>query len=282
MRVPASGVGVPPVLNVAFDELPAGGADQVAAIDVRSREAQGHHVLELVTESERAARLIVRGAGPEPARQRLVEQPPVHQDVERIVRRVDLDRAENVLPGTLDLLERCERGGDRTVLPDQAECGFTVVALPEQEDHLPRLAGLELDRGVQRGAGIEAGAEGVRQHAASERGRPRDRTVTAEELHPIAGRGAQTAGVCERHALRETPGCRDSGPAPPTTRRRIRSSPAAARGVAGAQGPLVVAEDGEPSRSTALVRQRQQREPHRLRACTKIASSCRMPCSRWT
>ena len=70
---------VPPVLDVAFDELPAGRAEQVLAREVGPREQQRHHVLQLVAEAEGAAGLVVAGAGPQPAADVLVQQPAVHQ-----------------------------------------------------------------------------------------------------------------------------------------------------------------------------------------------------------
>ena len=97
----AAGRLVPPVLHVAFDELPAGGAQQVLARQVRPRQQQRHHVLQLIAEAEGAARLVVAGARPEPAADGLIEQPAVHQHVERIVRRAHLDRVERAVPRRL-------------------------------------------------------------------------------------------------------------------------------------------------------------------------------------
>ena len=70
VRMPAAGRLVPPVLHVALDELPAGGAQQVLARELGPREQQRHHVLQLVAEAEGAAGLVVAGARPEPAGER--------------------------------------------------------------------------------------------------------------------------------------------------------------------------------------------------------------------
>ena len=52
------------------------------ARDLRTRNAERHHVLQLVTEAISAARLIEAGPSPYPATQNLIGQPAVHQDVE--------------------------------------------------------------------------------------------------------------------------------------------------------------------------------------------------------
>ena len=98
---------VPPVLDVALDELAGGRAQQVLAREVRARERQRHHVLELVAEAERSARLVVAGARPHAAAQVLVEQPAVHQQVERVVRSAHLDGVERPVPARLTASERC-------------------------------------------------------------------------------------------------------------------------------------------------------------------------------
>ena len=85
---------MPPVLDVALHELAGRGAQEVLAREVRPATRERHDVLELVAEAVGAARLVEGGARPEPARQRLVEQPAVEQDVHRAVGRRDLDRAD--------------------------------------------------------------------------------------------------------------------------------------------------------------------------------------------
>src|SRR5207247_10365961 len=68
---------VPPVLDVALDELPGGGSAQVVACDVAPGDGERHHVLELIAEAVGAAGLIEGRAGPDAAGERLVEEPPV-------------------------------------------------------------------------------------------------------------------------------------------------------------------------------------------------------------
>ena len=54
------------MLHVAFDELPAGGDQQMLAQQLRSREREGHHILQLIAKAERPARLIEARPCPQP------------------------------------------------------------------------------------------------------------------------------------------------------------------------------------------------------------------------
>ena len=92
-----SGMRQPPMLNVAFDELPGGGAQEMAPRLVRRGEGQRHAVLKLVAEAVGAARLIEGGARQDAAGERLIEQPAVQHDVHGAVGRLDLDRARAML-----------------------------------------------------------------------------------------------------------------------------------------------------------------------------------------
>ena len=89
---------VPPVLDVAFHELPPGSPQDVFARQVRSREQQRHHVLQLIAEPERAAGLIVATPRPQPATDGLVEQPPVGQRIEGVVRCSNVDGVQYAVP----------------------------------------------------------------------------------------------------------------------------------------------------------------------------------------
>ena len=121
-----------------FDELPARGAEQVLARQIGPREGQRHHVLQLVAEAERAAGLVVAAARPEPAAHRLIEQPAVHQRVERIVGRPHLDRVERVVPRRVHPRAR-GRGRVRRVRDGRSAAGRgrDRSPSPEQEDELP-------------------------------------------------------------------------------------------------------------------------------------------------
>ncbi len=94
----ASTLRMPPVLDVALDELAGGGAQDVLARHRGLRIHERHDVLQLVAESVRAARLIECRARPHAARERLVERPAIHHRVERGLRRADADDREPPLP----------------------------------------------------------------------------------------------------------------------------------------------------------------------------------------
>ena len=102
----ATGRGMPPVLDVALDELTCRGSKQVLAGELTLRHDQGDHVLELVAESVRAARLVERRPRPEPAGEGLVHEPAVEHDVQRTVRCSNLDRCLDVVPRAPDLAQR--------------------------------------------------------------------------------------------------------------------------------------------------------------------------------
>ena len=84
---PAARGFVPPVLDVALDELASRSAEDVIARERRLAEEQRHHILQLIAKAIRAAGLIVPGARPQPAAHVLVQQPAIDQGIERVVRR---------------------------------------------------------------------------------------------------------------------------------------------------------------------------------------------------
>ena len=62
----AARVGVPPMLDVAFDELASRTAQDVLPVEGGSREPEGHYILELVAEAVRSPRLVEPRASPHP------------------------------------------------------------------------------------------------------------------------------------------------------------------------------------------------------------------------
>ncbi len=90
--------GQPPMLQIALDELPPSGAQQMLSCKVRPRDGERHSVLQLIAKSVGAAGLIESRSRPDAACKRLIEHPAVENDVQGSVRRFHLDRAENLLP----------------------------------------------------------------------------------------------------------------------------------------------------------------------------------------
>ena len=71
------------MLDVALDELPRGGAQEVLAREVGPREDERQDVLQLVAEAEGAAGLVVARSAPRGgSASAWYSEPAVHEDVE--------------------------------------------------------------------------------------------------------------------------------------------------------------------------------------------------------
>ena len=198
-RAPAARL-VPPVLDVALDELAAGRPQQVLAREVGPDERERHHVLELVAEAEGAARLVVAGSRPQPAAQVLVEEPAVHQEVEGIVRRAHLHRIERLVPRPAHGVERFSAAAAEPWRTTSSRAAAASCACPSRNTSTRVSPGSSVTDDVQRRTGVEARAEAAGERLAGERRRPRQRAVAAEERRPVARRRAQgLAGVGEGH-----------------------------------------------------------------------------------
>ena len=164
---------VPPVLDVALDELARGRAQDLRASEVGPRQRQRQHVLQLIAKPEGAAGLVVAAARPQPAGHRLIEQPSVHQEIERVIGRADLDGLQNRLPRAL---RRRQRGLGRA--PVRGGCR-TAHARPSR-----RAPGRAPARSV-----ASARAPGRSRHAArrTDRDRHRNRLPAPRSPAPPAG-----------------------------------------------------------------------------------------------
>ena len=177
---------MPPVLDVALRELVRRGPQEVLPGELALRGQQGDDVLELVAEPVCAAGLVERGPRPEPAGQRLVEEPPVEHDVHRAVGRPDLDRALDIVP-----VPRPRRAGwprGRPIRPRRMRSAGSVpgIRLAEQDQDLGLCAGGELDAGLQGGARIQTGAHrSLEPGSAVQAGGSIRAAVAPEELGPI-------------------------------------------------------------------------------------------------
>src|ERR1019366_227397 len=158
----AAARGGPPVLNVALHELARRRPEEMLAGEVGPREHERQDVLELVAEAVRPARLVVAGARPEAAGEVLVEEPPVHEQVEGVVGRRDPDGAERLFPERLHGGELGLCRGDAAgsgVAPEESAGLVEVAPLAEEEHDAPRLARQEVQTHLQCRARIEARAE---------------------------------------------------------------------------------------------------------------------------
>ena len=74
---------MPPMLRIAFGELACRRHQNVFPSNLWRGVQKRHGILQLIAESESSARLIQRGPAPEPATQRLIQQPAVQEMVSR-------------------------------------------------------------------------------------------------------------------------------------------------------------------------------------------------------
>jgi hypothetical protein len=132
------------VLHVALDKLPRRRVDDVRARELRRGKDQREHVLQLIAEAERAARLIKGRSTPDAAGQALVERPAVHHQVERAIGRLHGQRVEDAVPEAARLANRFVRGAGLPVLLHQRARRLGVGRVAEQADQGPRRARLEL------------------------------------------------------------------------------------------------------------------------------------------
>src|SRR4030095_4173647 len=120
-------------------------------------------VLQLIAEAEGAPGLVVAGPRPQTAADRLVEQPAIHDQVERVVRRADLDDVEVFVPRAPDRRQACIGRLHATVPLDEIARALKIDAVTQQKHDAARYGGREREHTLQCGARIEAGAESLRE-----------------------------------------------------------------------------------------------------------------------
>ena len=164
VRVPRPARRMPPVLDVAFDELPRRGQQQMRAAEIRPRVEQRQHVLQLIAEAERAARLVRAAPRPDAAAERLIQQPAIHDQVERVVRRAGPGSRRACRPRT----RAARRATSSTSLEPRRSAAArstacaAVASLAQHERDASRLARRDLDGDLQRSARVEARRRFVR------------------------------------------------------------------------------------------------------------------------
>ena len=181
-----AGMGQPPMLIIALDELPAGGPQEMLADERRPGDRHRHPVLELVAESIGATRLVEGRARHDTAGERLIEQPAVQHHIHGGVGRLHLDGAEDVIPFLDHLFQgRVEIGAP--VAHDQGDGLGPGRRLAEKEDDLRRGVGRQIDLGLQHGTGIHSrtGPIGERRVAGEGGGIVRP-AVPPEEFRAVA------------------------------------------------------------------------------------------------
>ena len=157
---------------------------------LRLRHAERHNVLELVAKAVSAACLVARRSRPHPARECLVQQPAVEQNVHRTIGRPHLNRAEDVIPKPGHRAQyRVEIGG--SVARDQGErfAPWSMLHRERRRSRPPR-SGASSSWAWRAPHGsrpaptrLESGV------AAFQCGRMIERAVAPEKLRPVTGPG---------------------------------------------------------------------------------------------
>src|ERR1051325_1898530 len=194
---------MPPMLDVALQELPRSGGEDMAPREFRGGIQERHRVLQLIAKSEGAARLVERGATPEPATQRLVKQPAIQQQVRRSQGSANLEDSEHRVPVSTRCLQRSLYAFTAPVAADNRAHVFQGFRLAEQENNLSVPPGVDVHGKLKSGRGIEAGSDSILQTHSLERGRAGHRAVAPQELRAIARIGNRARTHCrERYVAR--------------------------------------------------------------------------------
>ena len=209
---------MPPVLHVPFDELSGRGQQQLSAQQLRSAGCERHRILQLIAETECATGLIEAGACPQATRERLVQQPTIHQHVEQRIGRGDGNRVEQRVPmrtaaalATFDIEQRGAR--------QRARC-VAGAAVAEHERAFARLSRLDGQRRRDHRARVEARtdalAEFVWNHAPA---------GGVEQFATIAGPVVRRCIGAVSNGSRRTPCCLRSPRSRRIASRTTRSTP---------------------------------------------------------
>src|SRR5438094_18937 len=176
---------MPPVLHIAFGKLARRAAQKVLAYKRRLGMNQRHHLLQLIAEPERPARLVERVTPPQSARQDLVHQPPVGQDIEGSVGRFYLYCAEHLRPVLSNRFESAVRGSAAPALHEISDLR-DAAAGGEAEDDLPRLPSGQSEWHVDGGARILRRAQGAGEARPRHRSWIAQRAISPQEFSTIA------------------------------------------------------------------------------------------------
>src|SRR5580658_369607 len=119
------------------------------------RHSQSEYALKLIAETVGTAQLIERRASPHAARQGLIKQPAIEEQIHARVGGLHLHRAEHVVPPASGVAQRIVKIG-RTKAIQQLKRFIAVLGLSKEEDNLGARARTELESGLERRAGIQA------------------------------------------------------------------------------------------------------------------------------
>ena len=131
--------------------------------------------------------MINPGAAPDPAAQRLVEQPAVRQHVYGRIGRIHVHRPEGSIPISPDPLQRAAAGVRAAKTLDQVMNLARVSADPEAEGRFALLSLRQIEGDLHRAARIEPCAGSAGKARALQRRRLRQTAVPAQKFLSIPG-----------------------------------------------------------------------------------------------
>src|ERR1700719_281597 len=88
------------MLDIAGGKLMGGSTQKMPARNVVLGDCKRHAILKLIAKSVRATQLVESSASPHAARERLIEQPPIHEHIHGSIGRRDLHGVEDAVPLT--------------------------------------------------------------------------------------------------------------------------------------------------------------------------------------
>ena len=146
---------------------------------------QSHHVLQLVAKAEGAARLVERGACPQPAGQYLVQQPAVGQNVHRAVWCLDLHGAQRVRPVLLHVGQRSVGCGRAAPALHQVARFFGCCAAAQAKNNFIRLPWGQHTRDAQGSARVQRRPHAAAQLGLRHRGRLSHAAMQPQKRTPV-------------------------------------------------------------------------------------------------
>src|SRR5580704_13522217 len=256
---------MPPVLDVALGELTCRSAQQMFARDGSFGDGERHAVLELIAETVCAAQLVKRRARPDSARESLIEQPAIQQDIHAGIWRRDLYCPQDFIPLPRDVSNDFIEIG-AAITGYQLARAFLVFSLTQEKYHFGAVAGTQFDNRLQRGARIETRAHFPRElRAALQGGRTFRSSIAAEKFSAVSCNRSLPSGQirkCNAAAKLTIPrATREQG-----ARLRIEFGNNIRRGSATriAQHPFGIRGNGDPACTARLITQRESRDFYRV------------------
>ncbi len=181
--------GMPPMLHVSIGKLTARAAEQVLTHQPGLGMHERHHVLQLVAEAKSTSRLIISTARPQTARERLVEEPAVGEDVDRRIRSLHVHGAERVLPILPNRLDCAARRGSSEKAAHEATGVVGVSADAQLKGELAFFAVRQLEANLHGATGIQCGAHSARKARPRHCRRIPHRAVATQELPAVSRHG---------------------------------------------------------------------------------------------